>query len=387
MIDRRLRSVLIAALAVSSLAACEGGDGDGKATRQEDAPSAVWRFTGDAVAEMDQGAEPFVQVTSAVRAGNVIAVGDAGAKRIGIFSVDGRLLRTAGRPGQGPGEFQYVGWVGAAGDSILAWDPLLSRLSVFSPEGRLLREAPASIAGFFPSIHGRFADGSLLVSIPPATGRAPVPRGQSWRDTAVYVRMAATGQVLDTVGRFPGFEQYESPSPDARTFRTMAVPFGRWTSAAVAGERFFVATGDEYRVDGFAADGARGPVVRRAAEPLPVTRGEREAYMRQVAEAGGARGAETVRELSAAPIPATMPPVSGVQADSEGRLWVEEAQTTADQARGSRWSVFDANGTWIARAEGPPRFSVFQIGEDWVLGRFVDDDGVSHVRLHKLQRG
>lgn len=386
MTGRGFRTVLLATLAVCLLGGCERGGGGWEAARQ-DAPAAVWRFTGDAVAEMDAGAEPFVQVTSAVRAGNVVAVGDAGAKRVGLFSADGKLLRNAGRAGQGPGEFQYVGWVGAAGDSILAWDPLLSRLSVFSADGRLLREASASIPGFFPSIHGRFADGSLLVSVPPATGRAPVPQGQSWRDTAVYLRMAATGRVLDTVGRFPGFEQYQPPSADPRNFRTMSVPFGKWTSAAVAGNRFFVSTGDEYRVDGFASSGAPGLVVRRAVEPLPVTRGEREAYMRLVAEGAGARAAETVRELSAAPIPRTMPPITGVLTDGEGRLWVGEAQTTANLARGSRWSVFDASGKWIARAEGPPRFSVYQIGPDWVLGNYTDDDGVSHVRIQPLKRG
>jgi hypothetical protein len=46
--------------------------------------------------------------------------------------------------------------------------------------------------------------------------------------------------------------------------------------------------------------------------------------------------------------------------------------------------VFDPNGRWIARAEGPARFTPFQIGRDWVLGRYTDGEGVEHVQLHRL---
>ncbi|MBB4639274.1 6-bladed beta-propeller [Longimicrobium terrae] len=353
---------------------------------EKDAPAAVWSFAGEPAVEMDAGADPFVQVTSATRSGNTVVVGDARANRVSIFSADGKLVRTIGRAGQGPGEFQYVGWVGMTADSILAWDPLLGRLSVFSADGQLRREATVSLAGFLPSIHGRFADGSMLVSVPPLTGKAPVARGRPWRDTVMYVRVAASGQVLDTVGRFPGMEQYESPSPDKRTFRTMSAPFGRWTYATVSGNRFFVATGDAYRVDGYTPDGRPDLVVQRAAAELPVTREEREAYTRLVANAAGARGAEAARELETAPFPRAIPPTGAVLSDSEGRLWVQDARRTADKARGSRWSVFDAGGKWIARAEGPPRFTVHQIGPDWVLGQLYDEDGVGHIRIQRLRR-
>lgn len=376
---------MIAAACALVLAACDENS-DRAASDDGNAPAAVWSFAGEPVAEMDPGADPLVQVTSAARAGDVIVVGDAGAKRVSVFSANGKLVRTIGRAGQGPGEFQYVGWMGMAADSILAWDPLLERLSVFSADGRLRRETSVRLGGFFPAIHGRFTDGSMLVSVPPLTSRAPVERGRPWRDTVMYVRIAPDGQVLDTVGRFPGMEQYESPSPDKRTFRTMSAPFGRWTYATVAGNSFFVATGDAYRVDGYTPDGRSDLVVQRAAASLPVTREEREAYTRLVANAAGARSAEAARELEAAPFPRAIPPTGAVLSDREGRLWVQDAQRTADKARGSRWSVFDAGGKWIARAEGPPRFTVHQIGPDWVLGQFYDDDGVGHIRIQTLRR-
>jgi DNA-binding beta-propeller fold protein YncE len=240
------------------------------------------------------------------------------------------------------------------------------------------------VEGFFPAVHGAFSDGSLLVSVPPLTGKAPVSPGRAWRDTVTYLRIASTGQLLDSVGGFPGTEQYESPSPDRRTFRTVSLPFGRSTSVAVAGERFFVATGDEYRVDVFTPDGKPHSAVRRPVQPLTVTRADVAEYTRRVVDAAGSRADERRAELAAAPFPRTTSPTGAVLADEAGRLWVEDAQPMAELARGSRWSVFDSEGRWIARVEGPARFRPFQIGRDWVLGRYTDADGVQHVQLHRF---
>lgn len=352
----------------------------------EQSPPAAMTFRGEPVVSMDGGADPFVKVTSGVRTSRGIVVGDAGAKRLTFFDERGNLVRTVGREGRGPGEFQHIGWVGAgAGDSIVVWDPLQTRISVFSASGELRRTAQAAVEGFFPAVHGAFSDGSLLVSVPPLAGKAPVSAGKAWRDTVTYLRIASTGELLDTVGRFPGMEQYESPSPDRGTFRTASLPFGRTTSAAVSSDRFFVATGDEYRVDVFGHDGTPRSPVRRPVQPLPVTRADVAEYTRRVVDAAGSRADQKRAELAAAPLPRTMPPTSAVLADEAGRLWVEDAQPMADGARGSRWSVFDATGRWIARAEGPARFRVFQIGRDWVLGRYTDLDGVEHVQLLRLE--
>jgi hypothetical protein len=34
--------------------------------------------------------------------------------------------------------------------------------------------------------------------------------------------------------------------------------------------------------------------------------------------------------------------------------------------------------------ETPPRFRIFQVGSDFVLGRWLDDLDVQHVRIYEL---
>src|SRR5215213_5330837 len=55
--------------------------------------------------------------------------------RIVAFGPDGRFLRTMGRKGSGPGEFQAIRTIQVLpGDSLLVFDGGLNRVSVFAPD-------------------------------------------------------------------------------------------------------------------------------------------------------------------------------------------------------------------------------------------------------------
>ena len=79
-----------------------------------------------------------------------------------VHAPDGRVLRTIGRKGNGPGEFQSVGAliIGPA-DTLHAFDAIARRWSVFSPEGEYVRSAP------LPAVpHSAYAlgNGDILIN-------------------------------------------------------------------------------------------------------------------------------------------------------------------------------------------------------------------------------
>jgi hypothetical protein len=347
----------------------------------------AWTFGGEPLVSI--GGTDLVHVTGAVRVGNRIVVADAGARQLTVHGPDGRLLDTAGRGGRGPGEFQYIAWAGVlAPDSVAVWDPLLRRLSVFTADGTYVRDVSPSAAagGGTPWVHGAFADGSLLLVLPSSAAGSPAAR--VWRDTATHMRISRTGRLLSTLGRFPEAEQFQAPAGEAGVFRAMALPFGKNAPVAVHGNRFYVNTGETYDIVVHDGDGAARYIIRRAWQPLPFTAADAGDYRRLVLSATTNPAARQSQQamLDATPFPRTVAPLDALVPDAEGRLWAEDAQAPAGLARDSRWSVFDADGRWIARAEGPPRFTVFQIGPDWVLGRYTDEDMVEHVRLYALRR-
>jgi hypothetical protein len=50
------------------------------------------------------------------------------------------------------------------------------------------------------------------------------------------------------------------------------------------------------------------------------------------------------------------------------------------------WTIYDPEGRVLARLIVPERFSPFDIGDDWVLGRELDEFDVEHVRLYRIAK-
>lgn len=325
-------------------------------------------------------------VTAGVMREDEIIVADGGAANLRWFDRTGRVIRTIGERGSGPGQFQFIGWMGLLpGDSLGVWDAALRRLSVFDAQGQLGRMTTLRFTrGPIPPVLGAFGDGTLLVADAAASGQA-APPGTAWRDTLVYLRVAGDGTVTDTLGRFPGAEWYAAPGP---TGRVNSRPFGRQLAAAVQGNGFYVGTGDGYEIIAFAANGAERVRFRKPYRPVSLGPKDIDEHQATMVYVGGTaeERRERAAQLRAAPYPQTLPPYIGLELDTRGNVWVREPYEPGKLYESSRWSVFDSTGQWVATARGPGRFKVLQIGPDWVLGTQTDEDDVEHVRLYPLIR-
>lgn len=377
-----LRALVVVALAL--LTGC-GGEADrtsGEKARREGG----WSFAWEQVADLETaGSEPLVQVSGAVRLRDRIVVADMGSHRLAFYDLEGRFQRSAGRQGRGPGEFQYLTWVGALGpDSVIAWDAGLKRFTVLSADGRAARSmAPVGAMGFFPTIYGVFVDGTLLMSSGMGAGAG---RDGPWRDTTTFLRVGRNGEVLDSLGRFPGPEQVRG-SGAAGASRTYARPFGRETFAAVHGNAYTVSTGDRYELVTHEADGRVRRILRRDVPAVRLTRREIAGYRAELLAAVGAADAPAWRRLlDETPFPDALPPVMGLIAGPDGELWAREAQPPSTLGEGATWSVFGRDGRWLGSTRAPPGFAIHQVGPDWVLGRYTDPDQGDHVRLYRLRR-
>ncbi len=67
------------------------------------------------------------------------------AREIRVYDHEGALLRTYGRQGDGPGEFQSVGDFGLVGDTLWVSDGSLSRTTLFSLDGDVLETVTARV--------------------------------------------------------------------------------------------------------------------------------------------------------------------------------------------------------------------------------------------------
>ena len=348
----------------------------------------TWRLTTEPVVNIGVVVgEPEYQLHNVVGATRLddgrIVVANGGTGEIRFYDPSGRFVSSVGRPGEGPGEFGSLGMLFRLGDSLVAYDYQLRRTSVFDDKGTFARsftlEAPPGHSGLSP--RGALADRTLLVS----TNRVFV-YGEAQpgvvRDTVLYLRHDLDGALVDSIGRFPGVQYVVRVTEGAMSVSSL--PFGIRPLTAIHASGFFYGTSDRYEIRRYAADGTLEMLIRRVFEPRRVTPEDVTAYKEQVLTAMGQRNRQAVeRMLADTPFPETMPAFAQLQVDGEGNLWVEEYRSPADR-HPRRWTIFDPTGQMLGTIETPDRFTIFEIGEDYVLGRWIDNFDIEYVRLYGL---
>jgi hypothetical protein len=326
----------------------------------------------------------FSRVGSGVRLSDGrIVVANGGTHELRYYDASGAHLVSVGRQGEGPGEFQGLELITALpGDSLAAYDFNLRRISFFDSSGAFVRSVLLDFTEGYPSPVGRFADGSWLSSrgftFSPGDDGSDVIR-----DTVPLMVFGADGALRDTAGVFPGVEVYLQSEGGAAW--ASSLPFGRTTEVAVSGSRFYAGHTERYEIARYTPEGAPELIIRlgRAAVPVGGVDVDR-LKAERLENANPTWRQRTERMFADMPLPGTFPAFGDLMADPDGHLWVLDYPRPGEDAR--RWTVFSSEGRALGFVATPPGLRVLEIGRDHVLGVWLDDLDVEHVRLYRLER-
>jgi hypothetical protein len=330
----------------------------------------------------------------AVGAGGTVYVIQPREGLVKVFNARGRFVRTIGRRGAGPGEFQLPRGSGWKGDSLWVADLAQRRISFFSPDGRFLRMQQVPL----PSVALAIArDGTII-----AAGSAPaqaVALGQVSRVPLLRIRGEPSS--IDTLAMLDIRNQVwriaSDPAPAAATMY-VDQPFSPatlWNMSADGRSLWMLdrSPASDARPASFevtrltlssnARDSWRlpySPVVVSAKTVdsivgLEVKRGlDRRTFANaSVAEVEVRRGLY---------LPTHAPPVSDFLPGRDGTLWIRLATREAD----SRWIVVDASGQVEATVRIPGNVRVMQADRTAVWGSARDSLGVEAVVRYALRK-
>jgi hypothetical protein len=314
-----------------------------------------------------------------------IVVANAGSNELRFYDGKGRFIATTGRKGGGPGEFQGLADVwGLADDSLLTYDFRNNRISFFDPDGEFVRSFQLhSLTGgkSSPSLVAPFADGSLLIRAR-TMAFSPQTEGGLRRDSVLYLLCDPAGELLDSVGWYPGPEWYVKSEEGTMAASTRA--FGRAPVAATFADAFYFGASDSYEVARYDASGELQQLIRKTQQNVSVTAEDIERWKGEHFQEEDENTRIFWERMHAdMPFPETMPAYQRLVVDAQGNLWVEEYRRPGDEQ--PRWTVFDPEGVMLGVVETPPKFQVYQIGSDFVLGRWTDELDIEHVQLYKLK--
>jgi hypothetical protein len=312
-----------------------------------------------------------------------ILVGDRGSFNLRLFAPNGRQERVFGRKGSGPGEIEHLKSMLRCGDSIVTMDISGQRVSVFSLDGRFVRAfrfgSPQTARAPYASVcndRGAFAHYGWEVMSQARAGayRPDVPFWLSGSDTAVS----------RVVGSFPGSERFGFASNGR--FSGGPLPLGKQPALALGSDRLYIGAAERYEVQVFDLTGKLVATIRSDYAPRAITDEDIEYAMElEIAENGERARAGIQRRYGMITFPKTAPAYAALRVDHAGNLWIQDYPRPS--APTVIWRVFSRDGASVSRVDLPTYLGVYEIGADYVLGRYLDpDESVPQVRLYRLRR-
>ncbi len=326
----------------------------------------------------------FDGVTGLARLKNgTVVVADGGSQEIRFFDASGALVAVAGGMGEGPGEFTFLSGLGPGPDGgVWAYDFMLRRITWLDALGGVERltslgPEPAILNAVGPLPDGTF----LLKQLWGATQVAEAREAGLRRDPVAFVRFAPDGELVDTLGLFPGREVFLRDENGRGVMSTP--PFARNSVGAPWGVGVAAGTQDTFELMEVAPGGEVTRIVRIPGWDLSLGPGDMDDYIEGRLETVPPEGRRGLRqELESMPVPSTRPAYGNILADEAGNLWV--SAWAHDPGLPDGWTLLDSTGRWLGEVTLPPSFSPYAIGRDWILGVELDGMDVEFVVLYPL---
>lgn len=322
-----------------------------------------------------------------------VAVLDKRSCELRFFGPDGVFVELTGGLGEGPGEF---GWRCAllplsGSDSLVVSDG--ARLSFFDQRGRFAHRLrvlwPGKYVTHVIGVSGErvlVEERTLITSRSEGLAREP--------STAKFALLEVGSGRVAWESSLQAKESYTvmvTGSPAGRGI--WPLPFDILPEAALGTNGHYLMRGENHAPDilEFDTSGRLRRIVRLAEAEVVPTAETLDKYVEfrlhlldiPDPDVDRKRVLDGLRwRYEQMPLPDIMPVFSRLLLDDMGWLWAELYRFDVQQP--FRWLVFGPNGEGLGSVDMPPDLQVRQIGQDFVLGVWRDDNDVEYVRRHVI---
>ncbi len=305
-------------------------------------------------------------------AGNMYVM-DAGNFRIQKFDPQGHHLLTIGKQGQGPGEFENLPSVYVSPDDTL-YALGGSRLQRFKSDGTLLSSLPLT---------HRLVD---LWIAPDHTIYGVETRNTEEGRRRLLVKLDPEGKELAAMAEFSDVQAADHESGGVR-MRFVIQHF--YNNFLYLGRRplggFFYAYSADYTIFRCTAQGETDMIIRKEAEPTPISRQEKDVTIgriRDIILAGGRTIPDDVLEQGCQ-FPAARPYFVSLVTDERGRLYARRFHSVLDESDTQILDVFGPDGRYLYRI-------VTEVAPQVIRGGLVyeleenQDEGTILLKRHRI---
>lgn len=333
------------------------------------------------VGELDGDSDYLFQRIASVRLmpDGGVAVADWGTFDVRVFDEEGRIVRTLGRRGEGPGEFQLVTEFRVEPNGGLsAYDARLYRLTTFGPAGQLQGTVGFVGEGGNPGTYlGATAEGEHVLGWIEFSER---DSGVVTPDPMRLGRFDSEGRLLEVIAEGVGL----------RRFGNGPVPFTPEFHAHLADDVVYYTDGLAPTLSAVRPSG--DSVATLSIDLLSLSPESAWATLEAIHEERGST--EALTRFEEVPRDLPIPAVAEVLVDSQDLFWLKHYEPGIDSralggwagGRGGIWSVIDTRGRQVAEIRVPSDLILMDIRGDRLAGITRDELGVERVAVYAWGR-
>lgn len=304
--------------------------------------------------ETREGEEPVFIGVSGIQVdsrGNIYVL-DGRARQVKVFDKDGKHIRSFGRKGQGPGEFQVTNDIVMTPDeTIMILDRGNLRLSFFSPEGELLKEVSASkiprLFRIYPDSDGNYTARINL------RGQKHIYQIKKLDENLEELSLVAE---LKHPRRTNVIEIYD-PQLRAIVMKDDKIVWGNWK---------------QYKLIITDKTGRKSREIHKEFNPVKITDEDKERVIKELSA-----GIPLRRKVE---FPDNYPAFQGLSCDEQGRIFVRTSEQTENN-QGYYYDIFDKEGKYIAKI--PLAFFPREWKKNKLYTIEEDEEGYQVVKRYK----
>lgn len=335
----------------------------------------------------------FTEITQVAARGGTVYVLQKGEQEIRMFDSSGRHLRTIGRRGGGPGEFEALQSFGLLRDTLWSIDANLRRVSLFTVMGKLLATIPFESATPKLSAGGKFFFSYPMALLRDGTvlgfgGTAASAIAAGLVTTAPILRLTRSGRTIDTLG-WVSVRNADMILRSAKATMYRKQPFTDvpLTVYAATAERVYVVerqvattlAPNYYRVTAIRPNGETAWVKRYAYTPIRLEPSVADSVRRSLGQALRHRFPQ--QEIDRAMfVPAFQTPITGGIAGEDGTLWLRR-EDTGDSVE---YAVLGDDGEERARVRVARQVQLKWVSGSTAWGAELDDNDVPALVRYRV---
>jgi hypothetical protein len=258
---------------------------------------------------------------------------DFGNRRVQVYDKNGAFIRTLGRQGQGPGEYEFPSRVLLDGAEDIYIDSGRS-LVVFGPDGNFKKNIPVKTSLMMKIMR---PDGAIIGPMQPRLREEGGPKNK-------LVQLGPDGEVLRTLALFPAY----GVSPGQMLFHWYS---GRLAFCPRPGDSLYFGFSLEYKIHVIDSEGRELFAFSKAEKSQGITAQEAE-----LTREGGIWASFGARDPKTAPLglPDHRPFYSNFISDELGRLYVVRFRPITEKSEtSSDIDVFSKDGYYLYRMTWP----------------------------------